>query len=638
VKYREADRGRAPVPERATPVETDAQEETPTGSLEHLLQTVGNHLLTEALLGLPMEGLGPVVAGDVGGAMAGLSDASLPSNSAMRRALDDGHIDWGHPSLANLGSRAGGYPLPADQRARLDAAFGHDFSHVRVHTDDRAAQAAERLSAHAFALGADLYFGRGTWAPGSTETDRLLAHELTHVVQHERGRLGGGGGGVSSPSEPTEREAYANEDRITSRLRAVDASVASEPREPTTLVARIGQSRGKALPAAVAARVSATFGEAGAAAPEPGPGTDAFDRAAEGLGASAWRSTPLQTPGSTGPVLRKARVPTPGHGGHDEANPDEEKDEEHTWAPGELVTLGGRGTKTPAVVVDPFLGGHQRGEHEPHEGHHARDAHHREHDQGPVTVRTIGENSHQKVVKPDELEPLSDLSALPLSKKIAPGARVWARIAKGYWTPGIVFGTVPAGHLVQLLGPSGAVETLPDACLSLTPRTTTARFALGQIVKTTAQGTKEPCTATSSASRPTRPPPRARRTGRARATGSSTASSPCLRSARCSDRCPPTGWRPRYPPSATVPRPPPSARPARPRRRSARRRRRGARRRKRRRRPRKTPRRPRRRRRRPRRARRARRGTRARRARPVATTRARPRPRRRTRTTRSSRS
>ena len=107
----------------------------------------------------------------------------------------------------------GGRPLPTDQKARFGSTFGHDFSDVRVHTDSTASTAAAELNAKAFAMGAHLFFGEGEFQPGSPEGDRLIAHELTHVVQHHEGRLPSGGG-VSSPSDPTEREAYANEGAI----------------------------------------------------------------------------------------------------------------------------------------------------------------------------------------------------------------------------------------------------------------------------------------------------------------------------------------------------------------------------------------------------------------------------------------
>ncbi|MHC4607823.1 MAG: eCIS core domain-containing protein [Planctomycetota bacterium] len=180
-----------------------------------------------------MDGFGQVVAADLGMAIAGIdvSEASLPSNTAMLRAMRDATIDWGHPALINLTGRTGGRPMPAAELERFNAAFDHDFSHVRLHADDQAAQAAQELHAHAFALGADIFFGPGEYSPGTPQTDRVLAHELTHVEQHDEGRLPSSTSeeGVSDPSDPHEQEAYANEDRIVGKLAQVDTELAAEP-------------------------------------------------------------------------------------------------------------------------------------------------------------------------------------------------------------------------------------------------------------------------------------------------------------------------------------------------------------------------------------------------------------------------
>ena len=80
-------------------------------------------------------------------------------------------------------SRGAGQPLPPAIRAHYEPRFGSDFSGVRVHTDSRAAQAASAIHAHAFTTGADIYFGSGRFQPRTSTGDRLLTHELTHVVQ-----------------------------------------------------------------------------------------------------------------------------------------------------------------------------------------------------------------------------------------------------------------------------------------------------------------------------------------------------------------------------------------------------------------------------------------------------------------------
>lgn len=79
--------------------------------------------------------------------------------------------------------KGGGQPLPASTRAFFEPRFGYGFSSVRVHTDTKAAEAARLANARAFTTGRDLIFGRGQYAPETASGKRLLAHELTHVLQ-----------------------------------------------------------------------------------------------------------------------------------------------------------------------------------------------------------------------------------------------------------------------------------------------------------------------------------------------------------------------------------------------------------------------------------------------------------------------
>jgi hypothetical protein len=76
-----------------------------------------------------------------------------------------------------------GQRLDADTRAFMEPRFGHDFGQVRVHTDAKAAESARSVNALAFTVGNHLVFSAGRYQPQLVEGKRLLAHELTHVVQ-----------------------------------------------------------------------------------------------------------------------------------------------------------------------------------------------------------------------------------------------------------------------------------------------------------------------------------------------------------------------------------------------------------------------------------------------------------------------
>lgn len=79
--------------------------------------------------------------------------------------------------------RSAGQPLDLATLSFMESRFGHDFSRVRVHSDEQAADAAENVGARAFTVAHHIVFGRGEFAPSTPAGNRLLAHELTHVVQ-----------------------------------------------------------------------------------------------------------------------------------------------------------------------------------------------------------------------------------------------------------------------------------------------------------------------------------------------------------------------------------------------------------------------------------------------------------------------
>ncbi len=80
-------------------------------------------------------------------------------------------------------SKGGGSSLPTPTRSYMNKAFGTDFSHVRVHTGSQAQEMSQGIQAKAFTRGSDIYFNQGEYSPESSDGKKLLAHELTHVVQ-----------------------------------------------------------------------------------------------------------------------------------------------------------------------------------------------------------------------------------------------------------------------------------------------------------------------------------------------------------------------------------------------------------------------------------------------------------------------
>ena len=114
----------------------------------------------------------------------------------------------GIPSIVSDVLGSAGQPLDAAARTWMEPRFGHDFSNVRVHTDTLAAQSAQAVNALAYTVGRDVVFGAGQYAPATARGSRLLAHELTHVVQ----QAGAGTNSrqtktISEPSDAAEVEA-----------------------------------------------------------------------------------------------------------------------------------------------------------------------------------------------------------------------------------------------------------------------------------------------------------------------------------------------------------------------------------------------------------------------------------------------
>ncbi len=90
-----------------------------------------------------------------------------------------------HAAVGALGS---GRRLDAGTRAYFEPRFGASFDDVRVHTDANADRAASAVSARAFTLGNSIAFSAGEFAPHTNDGRRLLAHELTHVLQQRSAR------------------------------------------------------------------------------------------------------------------------------------------------------------------------------------------------------------------------------------------------------------------------------------------------------------------------------------------------------------------------------------------------------------------------------------------------------------------
>ena len=114
--------------------------------------------------------------------MKSLADGITPG--VQRQPKADGSFAPGSDFESQLSSTQGiGKPLSDATRDDMEGRFGADFGSVRVHTDNESVQMNRDVQAQAFTHGSDIFFGAGKYDTGSTTGKRLLAHELTHVVQ-----------------------------------------------------------------------------------------------------------------------------------------------------------------------------------------------------------------------------------------------------------------------------------------------------------------------------------------------------------------------------------------------------------------------------------------------------------------------
>ena len=89
------------------------------------------------------------------------------------------------PPIVHEVLRSPGKSLDSNTRSFMEPRFGHDFSKVRVHTDAKAAESARAMNSVAYTVGRKVVFEEGEYAPNTNEGRRLLAHELTHVIQQK---------------------------------------------------------------------------------------------------------------------------------------------------------------------------------------------------------------------------------------------------------------------------------------------------------------------------------------------------------------------------------------------------------------------------------------------------------------------
>jgi hypothetical protein len=167
----------------------------------------------------------------------------------------------------NLRPKPGGQQLPAAVRQKMEQALGADFHDVRVHVG----QEAPRIGAVAFTWGSQIHFAPGQYQPHTAQGQKLLAHELTHVIQQRQGRVRNPfGSGVAVVQD---RRLEAEADRAAQRLlqptparaRAGKLPARAVQQKPASAIQRNGVVHIKGLSGVTASDLGNLFGSIGEA-------------------------------------------------------------------------------------------------------------------------------------------------------------------------------------------------------------------------------------------------------------------------------------------------------------------------------------------------------------------------------------
>ena len=109
--------------------------------------------------------------------------ASAPIKVQRLHANTDGAFGASVPSSVQKTLSSSGKPLHPVLKHDMETRFGHNFSNVRIHTGTLAANSARDINARAYTSGNNIVFSNGQFSPYNESSRRLLAHELTHVIQ-----------------------------------------------------------------------------------------------------------------------------------------------------------------------------------------------------------------------------------------------------------------------------------------------------------------------------------------------------------------------------------------------------------------------------------------------------------------------
>lgn len=137
--------------------------------------------IADRIIRMPADKAAPVIGGS-------LKNGFGEDGTLQRKALSSpGGIPSDTPPHVQSAIGSGGRPLEQQPRSFFEARLGFDLSGIRIHTESTAEQSARAINARAYTLGHNIIFWRGEYKPNTESGVRLLAHELTHMIQQVAG-------------------------------------------------------------------------------------------------------------------------------------------------------------------------------------------------------------------------------------------------------------------------------------------------------------------------------------------------------------------------------------------------------------------------------------------------------------------
>lgn len=164
-------------------------------------------------------------------------------------AQEDFNEAPGPATIVGAALNSPGNALDPATRTLMESSFASDFAGVRLHTDALAAESAAAIRAHAYTSGQDIVFAQGRYAPATPEGQRLLAHELAHVVQQGSGPVAGtptadGNLSISDPEDTFEQAADAQAEQVVEMAQGIGpVQGASSPAGSGATVQREGDDQ-----------------------------------------------------------------------------------------------------------------------------------------------------------------------------------------------------------------------------------------------------------------------------------------------------------------------------------------------------------------------------------------------------------